>query len=279
MTDLQPADRAFLDENLARYGSAWAGGLAALERDFELVAESKRREYLLHLTLRAVPRVRYTVEVTKRDGGMTFNRAELPDAPSLDEGATRIVGAVLRRAEELWLVEPLNGEVQCLDVRGGLDALRGGRELQTRRLDPHAALYLTEPDGFGELLCVWIDLQREALDGVAWVDLPPAEGGMWLSPATVAYLDGALRENGDFGVYGNVQDGLRSLVATMEVRMRRSEAWWDVSAYPRDGHGHFLHFPIHVSTGEVGAAAAGHIAPMPEGLLGGEESGVEPDED
>ena len=91
--------------------------------------------------------------------------------------------------------------------------------------------------------------------------------GHWLSAKEVEFLEDAMRKNGDFGVYGSVQDGLRSLVTHMEVSMKEDDENWEVSAYPRDDHGHFLEFPINKVTGEIDDVAAGHLEPEPEDFV------------
>ena len=45
MPDLTDKDRAFLDENFKRFGTAWSGGLDALEKDFKVQAWLRRDRY------------------------------------------------------------------------------------------------------------------------------------------------------------------------------------------------------------------------------------------
>ena len=108
-----------------------------------------------------------------------------------------------------------------------------------------------------------------AVAGATWGGVPASRGRL-LDRDTVAFLDNACRENGDFGVYGNVTCGLVDLTEFMQVQLALREAdehhdgpRWAVSATPRDGHGHFLHFEIDGRTGAIDGVAAGHLIPAP----------------
>lgn len=254
-------DRRFLDENFPRFGTAWEGGLAGLARDFDLQAERKWRSIRLHLTLRSPPALRFTIEIKRKDGGMKTFGPELPEGPELTLTEFERVEELLRSEKELWLTEPPGGVVRVRDLSGGLAGLRGARTVQTRRLGSRAVVYLREAEGWGDHLCLWLDL-RAGLEGVAWVDLPMDPGGRLLGRAEIDFIDTALRTHGDFGVYGNVQAGLRALASGMELRIREDAQAFHMAASPPDGHGHFLNFPIYKGSGEIGACAAGHLEPM-----------------
>ncbi|MBN2361375.1 MAG: hypothetical protein JXR83_18130 [Deltaproteobacteria bacterium] len=75
----------------------------------------------------------------------------------------------------------------------------------------------------------------------------------------LAFIDRCMREQGDFGVYGDVRDGLTDLHPNLTVEIfERPESYW-VSITPEDGHGHFLKFSVDRSTGAVGQPMAGHL--------------------
>ncbi len=264
LSRLSQKDRSFLNENFPRFGTAWADGLAGLDRGFVIEAAPKWRSIRLQLTHRSPAAVRYTLEIRRKGGGMTTRGPELPNGAELRPSELRRVNEILQREGELWLIEPLNGDVCIRDLSAGLGGLTGEFGVETRLLGRRAVLYIRLDEIGPELLCVWLDLDGGALEGVAWIDVPSAEEGRWLRREDVEFIDAAMREHGDFGVYGNVQDGLRSLATHMELRIREDERAYHLNATPRDGHGHFLDFPVFKGTGEIGACAAGHIELMPD---------------
>jgi hypothetical protein len=80
------------------------------------------------------------------------------------------------------------------------------------------------------------------------------------------FVDQAIRQHADFGVYGNLTAGIEALAqAGCTVGVRQNEDGYSVHVNPIDGHGHFHHFQVF-SDGRVGESACGHMDPMPEDL-------------
>ncbi len=267
-TVLTDDDRSFLDANFQRFGSAWREGLAGLERDFELRAEANRASIVLGLTTRLPPQVGFRITVGREDGSMSTTDPMLPEAPALTEDEQRQVDAILRSEEVLWIVAPANGEVLRVDASRGSEALLHierpwvtihGRvpppELETRRLGDRALLFVRM--GYGDLFCLWIDLAARAVEGASWFEVPLRPARL-LTPKDRAFLERALSENGDFGVYGNVTPGFAWLVEHFDVRVRVDDEGWHIRSDPRDGHGHFLHFTVEHETGRISDVIAGH---------------------
>jgi hypothetical protein len=259
---LDDDDRRFLDRNFARFGAAWGAGLASLERDFEVSVTKRWRSFELALVTRGPERVTFRKTVHRKHGGMHGGAPELPDAPELRDDELAQVDAALRRAEELWLIGPSNDELIVTSLAGGLEALRGARTLETRRIDGTAVLYFR--DGCGPLFCLAIELASSEPTSARWVDLP-TNPSRRLEPATIDFLDRALRDHGDFGVYGNVTEGLRALarVENFELQLHDDDHAFRLRLTPRDGHGHFLHFAVAKGTGVIGECIAGHLQRSP----------------
>lgn len=116
------------------------------------------------------------------------------------------------------------------------------------------------------LFCASVDLNSRTVEEFCFRSFPPRRHGRWLRAEEVEFIDRHLRQNGDFGVYGSVTMGLRALADNFELRIGETESAFSFSVVPRDGHGHFLRFQMDRRTGEVGAAAAGHMEcrPAPE---------------
>jgi hypothetical protein len=260
---LTPEDRTFLHENFARYGEAWRPGFEMLERHFVVEAERRWRTYELGLTTRDVFGLRFSLTVGRKRGWMRSSLPTPPEGPELSPGERARVDGILAEAAELWLLEPLNSVCARIDLGSGLEGLRAGRGLSTRRVGGRALLFLTEAEIGGDLFCVGVDLEGRALEALGWWNLPPPRQGAWLRPPEVEFIDRHLKANGDFGVYGSVTMGLRALAEGFELKIRDRDGRYDFSVVPRDGHGHFLHFAMDKTTGVIGAAAAGHMEPRP----------------
>jgi hypothetical protein len=83
---------------------------------------------------------------------------------------------------------------------------------------------------------------------------------------TLNFVDQAIRQHADFGVYGNLTAGIEALAqAGCTVGVRENEDGYSVHVNPIDGHGHFHHFQVF-KDGRVGESACGHMDPMPEEL-------------
>ncbi len=78
-------------------------------------------------------------------------------------------------------------------------------------------------------------------------------------PEALAFIDRAMREQGDFGVYGDVREGLNDLHPNLTVEIRERPDTYQVSISPEDGYGHFLSFSVDKASGELGAPMAGHL--------------------
>ncbi len=261
--ELTAQDREFIQQNFARFGEAWRPGLPMLEERFVVTAVKKWRTFELGLTTRDVFALRYTLTIHRKHGGMSHRGPDYPECPELGALERQRVDEILRRTSELWLLEPRNSECQRLDLARGLEALAAGRALTTRRRGERALLYLAEEDFFSGTFCVSLLLEGGAIEEITWWNLPPMRPGRWIRPAEIEFIDRNLKANGDFGVYGNVQMGLRALADEFELSIRDRGKRYSFSVTPRDGHGHFLHFEMDKQSGAIGQAAAGHMEPRP----------------
>jgi hypothetical protein len=213
----------------------------------------------------------------------------VPDGEELSTEDLARVEAALQREGVAILLEPNNGKCLSLDLSCGTAGLCEAaldtsvcmdennqvmvsppRSLVTRRRGDHACLYFIADKGWQDPFCLWLSMSGEnaSVAGAAWGDIPAPNGGL-LDAKAYAFIDQAMRKNGDFGVYGSVVGGLKDLMEFMEVELKYREeeaenACWAVSAVPRDGHGHFLHFDIDASTGAIDGCMAGHLEPPPD---------------
>lgn len=261
---MTPELRAFFDDKVRQYGSAWGGGVSALERVFHLTGEKKWREKRLALVTRDSVGVRYKLRVTSN--GSMFTEGPLwPEAPSLDAATTERINAWLQHERVLWLVEPLNGLVMRMNVERGVEALTVAREedvmspasVQTRGLGDEAVYYLSNiwP---GDVWCLVFAANTGALLRAVHVGLPPDEKGWLLTESDRTFFDTALKRYGDFGVYGDVTCGFEELATSFEVKIARHEERYGFHVEPKDGHGHFLYFDMDRATGFIGGCVAGH---------------------
>ncbi len=257
--DLDAKERTFLDDNFKLYGGAWAGGLTELGKSFEIAASKTSKTFDLRFTTRGPERVTFPLTVTKPEGRMTGESPLLPDGPALDAAGLVRVDESLRLTKELWLIERNNDELLVKDTTRGLEALRLDHSLDSRRLGDVGVLYLREDDSSSDLFCVATNLTRGEIIAARWVDLP-ANASRLLDPKTVDFLDGALKKYGDFGVYGDVTEGIRALarIENFELQIHDGDGVHRISLRPKDGHGHFLYFDVDATTGRIDGCIAGH---------------------
>lgn len=279
MSDPTSEDLRFLNETFDRFGQAWHGGLAALGERFQVGVVKKWRSFEIHLETLSLARLRFVITIRRKDGRMRHTRPELPAGRELTASELERVERVMAEIGELWLIGPLNGSVWRLPLDGGLDGLCADphfrdlwageddsdpqpRKLQTRWLDSKALLYLSDPKWGGDMFTLALDLDAAAVLEAGFVDLPEADGGL-LGQEQMAFFDQSLRTHGDFGVYGDLTPGFAWLVKHFEVRIRETDDFFEFSADPPDGHGHFFHFAVEKGSGKIDGAACGHYAPRP----------------
>jgi len=255
-------DRDFINKNFLDYGSAWAGGLEAIEKHYDVKLKSKKNKIIINFLLRAPPAVNYTLKVERKSGRMMTEGPNLPDYPELSAAELENLHEKLQNHGELWLSEPLNGDVSIIDLSEGLEALQEDKNLQTRLIRGRSVLYLQKTNGWRDLFCLWLG-PGSGIEGGLYVDVPMSAKGRLLQTEEINFIDRAMQKNGNFGVYGNVQSGFRSLVTHMHVCLSDDKTAWHVKASPHDGHGHFLNFSIEKGSGEINGCMAGHVIQEP----------------
>lgn len=276
MAPLSQADRTFLDDNFRRYGEAWANGLAGLEKDFDVQGTAKWRRYELSLTMRTPPHLTFQLQVRK-NGAMSHSGPKIPMGPELSAEQLKRVDEILKRENELWLIEPMNNYLVVTGVSKGLESIRtcppdnsGEVEMYSRDRETLDGLSLAASRSFGttavlyfraphrSLVCFELDLSQSSVQAVKWVDFPDLRAARLLSSAEREHIDRAFRKNGDFGVYGSVTSGLDWVKEEFEVKIGEDEEEYQLTLDPRDGYGHFFHFSLNKVTGTIGAVMSGH---------------------
>ncbi len=79
-----------------------------------------------------------------------------------------------------------------------------------------------------------------------------------------AFVDAALKKNGDLGVYGDLREGLDELEKVFHVRIDDRGSYYEVDLGPRSGAGHDFNFRVAKKTGEISEVAVGEVIPEPE---------------
>ncbi len=80
------------------------------------------------------------------------------------------------------------------------------------------------------------------------------------------FVDAAIRKGGDFGVYGDMREGLDALEKEFVVTIRESGDYYEVDLGPRSGEGHDFNFRVSKETGAISDLAVGEIEPEPDDL-------------
>ncbi len=263
-------DRALLHHRLVDGSQIWRGGLDMLEARYRLRGRSTPETIELACTLAEPPYLHWELTYTRATELVSYTYATLPQAPELDPDQLAAVERILQQEGELWLSPP-SGSFQVLSLSDGLAALercRGhgrGQEpavRHTRFVDRLALIYLLDDARRDVELCVWVDLERERIAGVEWPNFPVPICGRWYPAEEIAQIERTLREEGDFGVYGDVRDGLRALMRHAKVSISSSENRWHVGVHPPNHHGHTLHVDIDRTTGAITCCSAGHALPL-----------------
>lgn len=77
-------------------------------------------------------------------------------------------------------------------------------------------------------------------------------------------LDEALKKNGDFGVYGDISEGLAELLMYMYLSVEHRENQLIVTAAPLSGEGHDLSFRVNLINRSIDNLVVGEIIPPPD---------------
>lgn len=268
---MSPADRQEINGKLSLFGMAWSGGVESLEEHFIVHARIHEDRYELDLIFRQPPKVKRTFIIDRKKVGMKSGGMSFPNVPELSAADLGVVSDVFSKHGKLWMMSPSNNKVVVFDLSGGPQSLTrqdlfphypgaARSKLSTRRDQNFAILYYQGE--YGGFFSIWVDLEKKIIAGANWVEFPMGVGGM-LSPANLRFIDRSLRENGDFGVYGRVTEGMESLVENFSVILRDDDEHgaWYMSVLPFDGHGHELGFWIDKTTGDVSHALVGHSVP------------------
>lgn len=272
-------DRAAIDDTLRRYGNAWESGLAGLAREFDVTVVSHqtgqpRPTYEIDLRSLAPPGMSFHLTLDG-NGALSSKVPGLPSAPEATADQLARFDALLRREQKLWWVEPMNGYLVAADVSAGLAAfpgedpaakesrgrdrvdLRGMALFASRVVEKDVVLYFRD-EPFGDQLCLCADATLSTFTGMYYADtMPPTMRKLHVLKAERAFFDRALREHGDFGVYGNVTAGLEWLLVDFDITIREGETCWEVSLDPRDGQGHCFGFEIEKETGDISSPRIG----------------------
>ncbi|BBO79189.1 hypothetical protein DSCW_66060 [Desulfosarcina widdelii] len=80
----------------------------------------------------------------------------------------------------------------------------------------------------------------------------------------IKLLDEILKEQGDFGVYGDLSHGLTEILKANGVDIAEKKHFLEVSIYPISGQGHDFSFNIDIKEKKLIDLVVGEIEPQPE---------------
>ena len=81
----------------------------------------------------------------------------------------------------------------------------------------------------------------------------------------IKLLDRVLKEQGDFGSYGNLSGGIDDIKKDMNIKITEEEYYYSIDIYPESSFGgHDFGFTIDKITGKRSDVAVGEILPPPE---------------
>ena len=283
---MENRDMEMLDKWMVEQGDE--KGIDGIKRyfDVEINKSNLNNLYELSLVARDPSRLSTKISFNRHEddtADMSYERFKIPDAEKLDATSIKTADSILKAAGHLWLLDPFNNILIRLDTTQGyagldMDALfpsyslpegeKNTFDVQLRRYQQYVVIYFLSKDSWTDPFCLWINMDTKKVVGANWYEIWMGSGGL-ISTDEIERINKALREHGDFGVYGNVTSGLEKLIQYDEINMRYSDESneWNIDITPLDGHGHFLGFTVNMKTGEVGQPIAGHLEPEPDDLI------------
>lgn len=98
-----------------------------------------------------------------------------------------------------------------------------------------------------------------ALNGIVLLGTPQSKTDV------IELLDRVLKAQGDFGVYGNLSDGVEALVEYMNVSITVEEECYSIELSPKDSFGgHDFSFTINKKTETISDVVVGEVLPQPD---------------
>ena len=81
----------------------------------------------------------------------------------------------------------------------------------------------------------------------------------------IELLDSVLKEQGDFGVYGDLSGGVGVLLKDMNIRIVQEKNHYSIDIYPKNtSGGHDFSFTINSKTGKRSDVVIGEVLPEPD---------------
>ena len=80
----------------------------------------------------------------------------------------------------------------------------------------------------------------------------------------IKLLDEILKDQGDFGVYGNLSFGIADILKSNIINIQEENNLLNVSIYPISGQGHDFNFTIDTDNKKLRDLVVGEIEPEPD---------------
>jgi len=81
----------------------------------------------------------------------------------------------------------------------------------------------------------------------------------------IELLDRVLKEQGDFGVYGDLSDGVAVLIKEMNIKIEKEKNAYSIDIFPKNtSGGHDFSFTIDIKTEKISGVVFGEISPEPD---------------
>lgn len=267
---------------IQNYGSLYSGGYSVLEKGHIITIEAQKEQFILDVVTDNPAQLRLQATLQRKEHpNFQHSIFAFPDFPALNTLQLWQVDAVLAARKKLYLLSELNQYLVEIDLSKGHKALAfeqalmgswdrdKNQELSVRHFynPPFAVLFYESKEwaSMADPFAIWINLETKSIEGANWLAFPLGDGGM-MSDERYNFIDQAMMQNGDFGVYGSVAGGLADLIEYNEVQISDSPDTneYSVSVSPRNGYGHTLIFSINKTTGELSQPLSMHMLPMPE---------------
>ena len=253
-------------------------GYQKIKQHYRVTIKNGLFKIMLTLVLRDIPAVSFHLIISKKHKTLRTSPFYLPKTQPLSSKELLHAEEILKKLNTLYMSEYLNNALIAYDLSQGSSGLakqtlsfatelipseeKTPWTISHRKVKHYYVFYFQ--NSWQDLFTLWIDAKQEEVVGANWINVP-MDKGFWLSPTLFSFIDKALKEHGDFGVYGRVTEGLSDLIQHFDVSLQdcHENNTWCMHVDPKDGHGHFLRFDIDKTNGTIHGVLAGHYAPEP----------------
>ena len=275
-------DKNEISELLRNYGQAYNDGYQVFVKDNEIAVTIEPAQFTLDLVMKNPTKLSCTISLQRQPRPeMQKTPVKFPDLPPLTADQLNEVDQIFVEKKQIYVLTDLNQMLVKYDLTQGYQGLASqqmafftSRKDQLKSIHhyynaPYAVFFYQDEDSswFSGKFAIWVNLKTKVVEGANWMSFPLNDGGL-LSEDDFNLITKSLGQNGHFGAYGNVSEGLASLMQHSDIEIKNSadDKEFQIEISPKNGYGHTTIFSLIKATGEITAPLTMHMIPEPEPL-------------